>query len=225
MSISTAYFHVINLSYMEILGKLFGSNHIIKILRLFLFNPSGNFEQSDIVERTKVPEEIVRVEKAMLERIGLIKKRSFFKDIERKKGKKTVVVKKRVQGWGLDPSFVYLPTLERFFVDTATIDTKAFLKKLRKGGSPKLVIVSGFFMGDIDEGNDRLDLLVVGDALKEKRMLPAIKDIEAEMGKEVRYATFSTKDFKYRLDIRDRLVRDILDYPHKIIIDKLGLSQ
>ncbi len=210
---------------MEILGKLFGSNHIIKILRLFLFNPERNFEQSDIVERTRVPEEIVRVERAMLERIGLIKKRSFYKEVERKKGGKVVTVKKRVQGWGLDPNFVYLPALERFFVDTATIDTAAFLKKLRKGGSPKVVIVSGFFMGDTNEGNDRLDLLIVGDALKEKRMLPAIKDIESEMGKEVRYAIFSTKDFRYRLDIRDRLIRDVLDYPHKIIIDRLGISQ
>ena len=209
---------------MEILGKLFGSNHIIKILRLFLFNPNGNFEQSDIVERTRVPEEIVRVEKAMLERIGLIRKRSFYKEIERKRGKKTVIVKKRVQGWGLDPSFTYLPSLERFFVDTATVDTKAFLKKLRKGGVPKVVIVSGFFMGDTDDANDRLDLLIVGDALKENKMLPAIRDIESEMGKEVRYAIFTTKDFRYRLDIRDRLVRDVLDYPHKIIIDKLGIS-
>ena len=209
--------------HMEILGKLFGSNHIIKILRLFLFNPNSNFEQADIVDRTKVPEEIVRVEKAMLERIGLIKKRSFFKEVERKKGKKIVIGKKRVQGWGLDLNFIYLPALERFFVDTATVDTVTFLKKLRKGGAPKLVIVSGFFMGDTDESHDRLDLLVVGDALNEKKMLPAIKDIEAEMGKEVRYAIFSTPDFKYRLDIRDRLVRDILDYPHKIIIDRIGL--
>ena len=67
---------------MEILGKLFGSTHIIKILRLFLFNPNANFEQSDIIERTRVPEEIVRVERSMLERIGLIKKRSFFKEVE-----------------------------------------------------------------------------------------------------------------------------------------------
>ena len=170
---------------MEILGKLFGSNHIIKILRLFLFNPNSSFEQSDIVERTKVPEEIVRVERAMLERIGLIKKRSFFKPVQRKQGKKIVTRKKRVQGWTLDANFTYLPALERFFIDTATEDTTAFLKRLRKGGIPKVVIVSGFFMGDTDESHDRLDLLVVGDALKEKRMLPAIKDIEAGIREDI----------------------------------------
>ena len=81
-----------------------------------------------------------------------------------------------------------------------------------------------FFMGDTDETHDRHDLLIVGDSPNEKKMLPAIKDLEAEMGKEVRYAIFTTKDFRYRLDIRDRLVRDVLDYPHKVIIDRLEIS-
>ena len=209
---------------MEILGKLFGSNHIVKILRLFLFNPDQAFESSDIYERTKVPEEVIRVERSMLERVGLIRKRSFYKEVPRKRGKKTVMIKKRVQGWILDPSFLYLEALQNFFVATATIDNTAFLKKLRKGGTPKVVVVSGFFMGESNDVNEHIDLLVVGDSMNEKRLAPAIRDVEAEMGKEIRYAVFSTKDFKYRLDVRDRLVRDILDYPHKVLIDKLGIS-
>lgn len=208
---------------MDVLGKLFGSNHIVKILRLFLFNPDTPFEHNDIVERTRVPEEVIRVERSMLERVGLLKKRSFYKDIERKRGKKIEIVKKRVQGWILDPSFKYLEALQRFFIETATIDNATFLKKLRKGGTPKAVIVSGFFMGDRSD-DEHVDLLIVGDRMNEKRLAPAIKDVESEMGKEIRYAVFSTKDFKYRLDIRDRLIRDVLDYPHKILIDRLGIS-
>ena len=209
---------------MEILGKLFGSNHIVKILRLFLFNPEEPFEMSDILEKTKVPEEVARVERGMLERVGLIKKRSFYKEVPRKRGKQTVSVKKRVSGWVLDPSFVYLEALQRFLTETATIDQAAFLKKLRRGGTPKLVIVAGFFVGENRTSDDRVDLVVVGDRVNEKRLMPAIKDVESEMGREIRYAVFTTKDFKYRLDIRDRLVRDILDYPHKVLIDRLGVS-
>lgn len=208
---------------MEILGKLFGSNHIVKILRLFLFNPQGTFEQSDIIERTKVPEEIVRVECAMLERVGLIKKRSFFKEVRRIRGKKEIVTKKRVQGWGINSSFEYLPALERFFTDTAVLDNSLFLKRIRKGGSPKLVIVSGFFMGDTDETNDRIDLLLVGDAFNERKIVAAVKDIESELGREIRYGIFTVKEFQYRIDIRDRLVRDVLDYPHKVLIDRMGM--
>ena len=209
---------------MEILGKLFGSNHIVKILRLFLFNPDQPFEMSDIIEKTKVPEEVVRVERGMLERVGLLKKRSFYKEVPRKRGKRTELVKKRVSGYILDPSFPYLEPLQHFFIETATIDNATLLKKLRKGGSPKTVIVSGFFVGDDAVPGERIDLLIVGDHMNERRLAPAIKDVESEMGREIRYAVFSTKDFQYRLDIRDRLIRDILDYPHKILIDRLGVS-
>lgn len=208
---------------MEILGKLFGSNHIVKILRLFLFNPDKTFEQSDIVMYTRVPEEIVRVEKSMLERIGLIKKHSFYKEIKRKKGKKTVVVKKRLQGWCLDPNFVYTSELERFFFDTAKIDGIQFLKKIRKAGTPKAVVLSGFFMGQLHDSSANVDIMLIGDNFHEKRLQSTIKDLEAEMGKEIRFAVFTVKEFKYRLDIRDRLVRDILDYPHDILIDRIDL--
>lgn len=209
---------------MEILGKLFGSNHIVKILRLFLFNPDTSFEHTDIVSRTRVPEEIVRVERSMLERVGLIKKRSFYKQVERKRGKKTEMVKKRVQGWGLDPNFVYTRELERFFFDTAKIDGAGFLKKIRKAGTPKAVILSGFFMGMLDESPHGVDIMIIGDNFREKKLSPAIKDLEAEMGREIRYAVFSQKEFKYRLDIRDRLVRDVLDYPHTVLLDRINLS-
>ena len=209
---------------MDILGKLFGSNHIVKILRLFLFNPEENFEIKDIVSRTKVPEEIIRVERNMLERIGLIKKRSFYKEAEKKKDKKTSIVKKRVQGWGLNHNFEYLDALQQFFIDTATIDNAAVLKKLRKAGTPKTVILSGFFVGNDDSLSTQVDLLIVGDGIKENKLSSVVKEIEADMGKEINYTVFSTKDFKYRLDIRDRLVRDILDFPHMKLVDRLEVS-
>ena len=49
-----------------------------------------------------------------------------------------------------------------------------------------------------------------------------MKIIESEIGKELRYAYFSTEDFQYRLSMCDKLTRDILDYPHKKILNKLG---
>ena len=51
---------------MEILGKLFGSTAIVKILRLFLFNPDTPFESKEIMRRTKVNPDTARMEIAML---------------------------------------------------------------------------------------------------------------------------------------------------------------
>ena len=51
-----------------------------------------------------------------------------------------------------------------------------------------------------------------------------IRSIEAEIGKELRYASFETPDFRYRLGMYDKLVRDILDFPHKKVVDKIGVA-
>jgi hypothetical protein len=50
-----------------------------------------------------------------------------------------------------------------------------------------------------------------------------IKRLEGEFGREIRYALFSTSDFRYRLGVYDRLIRDVFDYPHRLLLDKIGL--
>ena len=52
-----------------------------------------------------------------------------------------------------------------------------------------------------------------------------IRVIESEIGKEIAYSAFETTDFEYRIGIHDRLVRDILDYPHITLIDRMGVEQ
>lgn len=206
---------------MDILAKLFGTNARVKMLRLFLFNKDTIFDANDISSRTKTSLPIVRKEIGMMERIKLIKRKSFYKDVIRKRGGKKVVVRKRVQGWILDDTFIYIESLQKFFLQTATLDQKDILGKLRKAGKLKLVIVAGVFIQDWD---NRIDMLIVGDGINNKKLEAAVKDIEAEVGMELRYAVFSTHDFHYRLEMRDRLVRDILDYPHSILADRIGIS-
>ena len=67
-------------------------------------------------------------------------------------------------------------------------------------------------------------LLVVGDGIKHGKLENVIHTLEAEIGRELRYTVFDTPDFHYRLSIYDKLVRDILDYPHIKVVDKLGVT-
>ena len=48
--------------------------------------------------------------------------------------------------------------------------------------------------------------------------------MEAEIGSELVYAIFDTKEFTYRLNMYDKLVRDILDFPHEVIFQAKELS-
>lgn len=202
---------------METLEKLFGGAAIVKILRLFLMNQDEIIEKKDIEKRAKVkPSESTR-ELKMLEEIGLVKQKSFFKDKKYKSGK---VKKVREKGYIVDSQHRLFIPLQSLMVKNTPMSSKTMVDKLGKHGKIKLVVVSGIFIQDPDS---RVDLLVVGDSLKEKSLKNTMSLIESEIGKQIRYAMFETADFEYRLGVYDRLVRDILDYPHQIVLDKIGL--
>jgi len=56
-----------------------------------------------------------------------------------------------------------------------------------------------------------------------KQLTSSLTYPESEIGKELTYAFLETPEFQYRLEMRDKFVRDILDYPHEKLIDKIGL--
>lgn len=47
-------------------------------------------------------------------------------------------------------------------------------------------------------------------------------ELEYNLGRELRYAALDQEDFKYRHSIGDKLVRDVLDFEHMVVMDKMG---
>lgn len=201
---------------MDIIEKIFGSAARVKIMKLFLFNPTTPFDIRDISTRSKVSLKSVRTEIKVLADICLVKPRSFYKDELNSKGKK-----KKVRGFVLNESFSHLSPLKSFLVETSALQPKDIIKKMSKVGKIKLLVTSGVF---IQEPESRVDMLVVGDGLKKTNLESAIRKIESELGREIMYSYFETPDFKYRLGMFDKLIRDILDFPHQKIVDKIGIN-
>ncbi len=191
---------------METLARIFGSDTKVKMMKLFVFNEEKIYSTKSISERTKSDIGKVKREAGVLEKIGIIKKRVI-------KGK---------HGYVLNVSFPYIKQLRNFLIDVEPLQPKEMVKKLSKSGSIKLVITSGIFIQDHES---RADLLIVGDNIKKSKLENIIKNIEAEAGKELKYVYFSTDEFRYRISMYDKLVRDILDYPHKVLLDKLGILE
>jgi len=206
------------LEAIEILEKIFGSTAKVKIMRMFLFNRETPFGLNDIIVRTKIKKEIVKKEIIGLEKAGLLKKKSFTSEVPVKDKKTNKALKKKIVGWEVDENFPYLLPLQNFLIHINPLKHTDILKKISSVGKIKLLVISGIF---IQEFETRVDLLVVGDNLQEHKIISAIREIESEIGKELRYVIFSTEDFEYRLGMMDKLVRDILDFPHEKIIDKL----
>ncbi|MCK5026809.1 MAG: hypothetical protein KAS07_00155 [Candidatus Pacebacteria bacterium] len=203
---------------MDAFGILFGSGARVKIIRLFLLNSEDVFENAVIAKRSKVTASVVRKELALLLKAGLIRKKSFFKEIppKTKSGKPK---KKRVCGWALNGSFELLKPLRDFLINTEPMRKDEISNKFKHVGKIKLLVISGIFIQDRDS---RVDLLIVGDNLKKGLIENALQAVEAEVGKEISYAYFDTQEFLYRIDICDKFVRDVVDYPHQRVINKLN---
>lgn len=191
---------------METLGRLFGSEDRVKIMKLFLFNPNNSYSASEIKDRIKTKARRIAKELASVEKMGLVKKRLA-------KNKKGYV-------YTLNKDYVHHNSLKQFFLNIEPLQPKEILSKLNKLGAIKLVLVSGLF---IQDNESRVDMLIVGDSIKVASLEKTMKILESEVGKELKYAHFSTEEFKYRLSMFDKLTRDILDYPHKKVLDKLGI--
>lgn len=206
---------------MEILEKIFGSAAKVKIMRLFLFNPNLPFDLEKVIHKAKITPQAARLNVRLLENARLIRPRNFIKE-ERRVGKngRRASVKKRVRGWVLDDTFPYLDALQRFLVQASPLQDQIITRKFNRAGKIKLLIVSGVF---IQERDSRVDVLVVGDNIRKSTVESTIKDMEAELGKDIAFAMFETKDFNYRLGMYDKLIRDILDYPHKKLVNRLGV--
>lgn len=204
---------------MEMLGKIFGSQTKVRIIRLFLFNPEKVFDTKEVAKRSQASVGSTIREMRSLVSAGLVRKKSVVIGM-RKLGGKEKQERKLKLGWALDLKFPYLGALQTLVINTVLIKDDEILNRLSGTGQIKLVIVSGVFIQDPES---RVDLLVVGDRLKKTLIEARIKKMESEIGKELRYSIFETPDFQYRVSIYDKLVRDILEFKHKKIIDKIGV--
>lgn len=201
---------------MDILEKLFGSADRVKIMRMFLFNPEAVISAPAVVSRTASSKRIVDKELSLLEKAGFVRRKPFSKGTRDSKGKKI-----RGNGWILNRNFKYLRPLESLLIQQALVSESEIIRRLERVGKLKLVLISGLFIQDPES---RVDILVVCEHIRGKTLMQVIKDFEAEIGKELRYAVFETPEFEYRVKMYDKLIRDVFDYPHRKIIDKIGVS-
>ncbi len=173
-------------------------------MRLFLLNKGKGFKSKDITRRSRVSLDVVRRELRLLASVNFIKKRS-----------------RTSLDWYFNSFFKYAEEFEDLLVRADTLNKQKLLDNFKNVGRIKLLLISGVF---IKNDHSRVDLLIVGDKIKRGKIEEGIRKIEAEIGTELIYAVFNTKEFIYRLNMYDKFVRDILDYPYEILLQAKELS-
>lgn len=194
---------------MDILPKLFGSLPRVKLMRLFIYNPELSFSLIEITKKSKLNQSQARKELSLLESVGMLKSK-------RSTGNKKVSGGRKQ--WFLNPEFFFIENLRSLFNSEFLSSREDLVKRFKGCGRLKLILLSGLFVQD---GAGRADIIIVGEDLKRRLIEKTMAQLEAELGRDLLYAVMDTKDFIYRISSSDKFIRDILDYPHQRVLDKL----
>ncbi len=206
----------------DMLGKIIGSQARVKLMRLFLFHPTYGFTKDELLKKTKVSPTILRSELSLLEKSEFIEKKEMVKVVFKETRKKVTSTKKKMTVYMVNPDFPLLEQLESLLLESELVTLSDLPARFKKAGKIKLLVISGIFMKDLHRS---VDMVFVGDKLDTGLIQKNMAMLESEVGKELRYATFSTEEFMYRIKMYDKLIRDVFDYPHQKVINQLVIPQ
>ena len=88
---------------------------------------------------------------------------------------------------------------------------------VNKLGEIKAAFLSGAFTG---QPQLPVDLLLVG-KVNLSKLDAFLKQCKITMGFDINYSIMTPDEFKLRIDTFDRFIKDIFDYPHVVVVDKL----
>ncbi|MEK7659188.1 MAG: hypothetical protein AAB338_00830 [Patescibacteria group bacterium] len=121
--------------------------------------------------------------------------------------------------YGFDPKFEFSGELKNLMLTPPPASLGRMEKRIAGLGRVKLALVSGVFLNK----ENVADLLIVGDDVDRRKFKTFLKSLEAEIGTQIIYAIMDREEFSYRRAMFDRFVRLMLEGPHEILIDRIGL--
>lgn len=200
-----------------LLEQLFESQPKVKVLKFFFRNHQDVFTLKQIFRRLRTNVSLVRREINKLEKLGLIKQKRVWLTFERKRGGTR---KEQKLVYCINSDFDFFSELKNLILKSTISSKEELINNVKKIGNIKILTLAGIFIGD--EGA-KADMLIVGDKINSRKLNTFLKDLEAEVGKELNCSAMSTREFNYRYDMYDRFVRDLLSGKSEIIINRLNL--
>ncbi len=212
------------------LKVLFGSESKVKILSLFLLHSDTKYSPLQISRDLKLSLNSVQRELTNILELGLISE-SLFQDNKeeikpeisvkvkiakkKKQKKEKIVEKKEIKLFEVNKNFILYPELKALFVKAQILSSQKFISSIQKNFKPKLLILTGFFTNYPEA---QTDLLIVGQ-INKPAFIKLISDLENDLGHEINFTILDEEEFKYRQEIMDIFLYNILDGKTIVLID------
>jgi len=188
--------------------QLFGSKTRVKLLQLFFSTPTRSFYVREITR--KIDEQInsVRRELANLLSIGILASDTNNNRLYYEVNQKYEYYKQLAAIFGNGK----VGKTDKVSTEEET-SGEVTIKSL---GNVELALYTGQFTRDESSG---IDLLIVGD-INQTKLGKFISELEAKEGKEIRYTVLTNDEFRYRQQVKDRFLSNVLASKKQVLIDK-----
>lgn len=191
------------------------------MLRLFYSNPNRSFYVREITR--KVDEQInsVRRELSNLLSIGIISSDTTHNRLY----------------YEVNQSFEYFLPLSQIFGGAEVVQKDPEAKEdvvvlppktsdpeaaaIAELGNVELALYTGQFTRDESSG---IDVLIVGD-VNQTKLQKFMKELEEKEKKEIRYVYFTSNEFAYRRQVKDRFIVTVLNAKKQVLIDKKQITE
>ncbi|HET9850250.1 MAG TPA: transcriptional regulator [Candidatus Saccharimonadales bacterium] len=202
--------------------QLFGSKTRVKLLELFYSNPNRSFYVREITRKVNEQINSVRRELANLLGIGIISSESNNNRLYYEVNQNYEHYKALSMVFGPKPKKATKAGADKQSSDKAEPDVSIehpLARDIKGVGKVELALLTGQFTRDDRSG---VDLLIVGD-INQSKLVKFISQLEKEENKEVRYTALPVNNYKYRLQINDRFIGNVLAAKKQVIINNQAL--
>lgn len=202
------------------LEHLFGSKTRVKLLRLFLRNPSEPIFVRELTRRVETQINAVRRELMNLVKLGLVSE-AMVEEPAAAAGKKRPGLKRKY--YQLNQQFPLLNEISSLILKAQVLLDRRLDKEIAALGDVRYLAFMGAFVQSGATTNSTapaIDLFLVGH-VDQEAFKQLMTEVESVFGSELNFSILALDEFRYRKELGDRFLHSILEAPKKVLIDRL----
>ncbi len=182
---------------------LFGSRVRWRLIKFFILNESQQFSSKEVTGINKLNvREANQILRQLVKAKFLISRSS----------KKTNV-------YYLNKKFSFYIELKDLVIKSNVYPQCESLNKVKNLGDVRLALISGIFINHVKA---KTDLLIVANNVSRAKMKHLLEELTAEMGREINYSLLTYDEFKYRVNMFDKFIMEIVGQPHELVVNKVS---
>jgi len=185
------------------LERFFTSKTRVKLLALFILNPDRKLHIREIVRLIRENINAVRRELHNLEETGLLKSTQIG----------------NMKQYTLNKNMPLYEELASMVLKTEGV-AKILKEHLNELGSIQSAFIYGSFANNTAQVDSDIDIFIIG-SINEKKLIPALHNLEKQLSREINYVLFTPQEFTTRKRKKDPFVMNVLKEPKVFLLGDL----